>query len=158
MKWYRKPKLATTPEVVELIKTSPTLMKFIPDGCKLASLPRSFLFTLMFERDPDMYYRIKKAVEERELQKEFRNYQSTTLEVDNNLIREMEALPDRDVNTYLQIFRFLRGLPGATLSVHKRISDFCLVSNAVTPTTRTSRRTSLCELFFNMKIENFSLN
>ncbi len=104
LKLYTKPAVGTSKQLANLIRISEPMMKFIPEKCKITRLPRSFLFTLIHEIAPEIYESLKKSINEREFSNQFKKLAETKIKLDINLLKELDAIPEKDVNIFFKIF------------------------------------------------------
>jgi hypothetical protein len=96
--WFKDPDLNTNRDLASKLAASPHLLSFLPSGANIKELPKSFLFTLIANEDPDLYRDMKRKALERTRLKNFKAIQTTTLNVSNELVTALNLFNDPDVS------------------------------------------------------------
>jgi len=105
MKWFRNPDLNTNATIGFLISGNSELMSYIPEKANFKELPKSFLFTLIYEVAPDLYMRMMKETADRIRLKNFKRLEEAKLQVDSGYLQLFDRISDTDVNLLIKQFR-----------------------------------------------------
>ena len=61
--------------------SSPNLSKFLPDNADFRRLPRSFLFTIIYQEDKELYVKLTKLEKEETVKSKMKNFSKYYVEV-----------------------------------------------------------------------------
>ena len=95
--FFTKPAFNTTAQLVRLIKGDRHLFKFVPDSFKILSATRSFMFTLIYHYEPDLYSALKNKAEERWRLKSFKKLEWATVKLRPEVLQEIDSIKEEDV-------------------------------------------------------------
>ncbi len=82
----------------------PKYSAYLPDKCKLEKLPRSLLFTLIYNIEPNYYNFLKEKAKARQESNKYKKLAEFSIEVSKDTMTEINLLPDKTVKIFLNLF------------------------------------------------------
>lgn len=93
IKYFAKSKTATIKHFQQIFTENRELNDYIPDGCKLARIPKAFLFTLLKTINSSLYDSLKNLSNQEKTSKRTKLLEKTYIEVEQEIIDEIANVP-----------------------------------------------------------------
>ena len=88
-------------DIYTIIRRNSLLQLYLPDNFNLKHLPRKFLLSLIFQKDRASFQELEYAVKIRQETNRMKHLDECVVDVDKELIKEIEKLPDVTVLTII---------------------------------------------------------